>query len=149
MRYAPGRVGLFLEALFWLAVARLFLLRTPFRQTAQSFGLVLETTATEPSPGPAVRGENAGQIGWAVRAASRRAVWESKCLAQALAAGMMLRRRQIPGRLYLGVRMPARAGDPMTAHAWLRVDDAILTGEAGHERYTVVACFRTFAAAGK
>lgn len=82
------------------------------------------------------------QVGWAVRAASRRTPWASKCLVQALAGSVMLRRRRIGGIVYLGLYRPDKAANSMLAHAWLRTNNAILTGRAGHEKYTVVARFR-------
>jgi hypothetical protein len=55
---------------------------------------------------------------------------------------LMLRRRRLPGTLYLGVAKPA-ANDvrKIDAHAWVRCGPDLLTGAAGHERFAVVASF--------
>ncbi len=55
-----------------------------------------------PADNPTTRA-TAKSIGRAVRTAASRTPWESKCLAQALAAALMLRWRQIPFVLTLGV----------------------------------------------
>lgn len=52
---------------------------------------------------------------------------------------MMLRRRQIPSTLYLGVAKK-EDGD-LNAHAWLRTGDAIILGGGGLERFSVVSTF--------
>lgn len=53
-------------------------------------------------------------IGRAVQAASVYTPWRSNCLAQALAAHYMLRRRRLPCTLYIGVAK--RPGQSLTAH---------------------------------
>jgi hypothetical protein len=79
-------------------------------------------------------------IGRAIRTAARRTPWESKCLAQALAAALMLRWRQIPFVLTLGVAKTIEPNPGIDAHAWLFSGDILLTG-AGYERYSVIAQF--------
>ena len=79
------------------------------------------------------------RIAWAVRTASRYTPWESKCLAQAMAARMMLKRRRFPTTIYLGVLKDDKAG--LKAHAWIRCGERILTGAQGHGQFTVVATF--------
>ncbi|GJM41135.1 MAG: hypothetical protein DHS20C20_14170 [Ardenticatenaceae bacterium] len=127
---------LFFEATFWLALARLSLLLIPFRRLAPSLGKIGQESAT------AVASEvdnRADRIGWAVRAVARRTPWESACLAQAISAKAMLRRRQIPTTLYLGLAKDK--SQQMQAHAWLRCGEAIITGRAGHEQYTIISTF--------
>jgi len=75
----------------------------------------------------------------AILTMSRHLPWESKCLVQAISGKMMLRRRQIPSTLYLGVAKK-EDGD-LNAHAWIRCGDRILTGARGHRQFTVVASF--------
>jgi len=127
---------LLLEATFWLAVTRLALLTVPFRRIAPRLGtLQHESAATV----PAKTRDSADRIGWAVRTIARRTPWESACLAQAISAKTMLRRRRIHSTLYLGVAK--NKSQPMQAHAWLRCGDVILTGAAGHEQFTVLSSF--------
>ncbi|MEZ4590930.1 MAG: lasso peptide biosynthesis B2 protein [Chloroflexota bacterium] len=127
---------LLLEATIWLALARLTLLFMPFRKIAPQLGQSQQETTATTSPYNAQRSE---RIGWAVRAIARRTPWESACLAQAISAKMMLRRRQIPSTLYLGLAKDN--AQKMQAHAWLRCGEAILTGAKGHERFSVISFF--------
>ncbi len=127
---------LLLEATVWLALVRLALLTVPFRRIAPRLGTLQHESATA-VPSPTV--QSASRIGWAVRAMARRTPWESACLAQAISAKAMLRRRHIHSTLYLGVAK--NKTQPMQAHAWLRCGAAILTGAAGHEQYTILSSF--------
>ena len=80
------------------------------------------------------------RIGRAIRVAARRTPWESKCLAQALAAALMLRWRRLPFVLTLGVAKTTELKAGIDAHAWLFSGDILLTG-AGYERYSIIAQF--------
>jgi len=79
------------------------------------------------------------QVGWAVRAVARRTPWKSNCLVQAVAAKIMLRRRGIPSTVYLGVAKDP--GKDLSAHAWLRSGDVILTGKRNSGEFTVLSVF--------
>lgn len=128
--------SLLLEALFWLVVARLAVLIVPFRHIALLLGDHMAMSPTESSSEQAARSR---QVGWAVRAVAYRTPWDSNCLAQAIAAKMMLRRRGIASTLYLGV---AKDEDKdLAAHAWLRSGDQILTGGGNQERFIVLSTF--------
>jgi len=85
----------------------------------------------------------AHRIGWAVRTAARFTPWNSTCLVQVLAAQRMLQQRGIAGAFYLGADTGADEGKrpSLSAHAWLKCDDEFITGESGHERFTVVSTF--------
>ena len=136
---AEGR-GLLIESGFLLIWASLLLLFMPFKIIASSIGKLIDKA-------PAGDGDSkvhpvSLRIGWAVQAAARRMPWPAKCLAQALAAKWMLNRRRLPGLLYLGVAKNPLAPKKLDAHAWVRSGDSVLTGEAGHERFTVVGVFR-------
>ena len=121
-----------------LGVARLALLTLSFGQMAQRLGLTrLAVDPTELPPGEPA----AGLVGWAVQAAARRTPWDSACLAQALTATWMLKRRGGSGVLYLGVRQEIGERKEFQAHAWLRSGPRIVTGAAGHELYQVIARF--------
>jgi hypothetical protein len=71
----------------------------------------------------------------AIAAASRHTPWRSNCLARAIAAKVMLRRRRVASTLYLGVRVEDGA---LTAHAWLGCDRSVPIGTDGLSNYTVV-----------
>lgn len=65
--------------------------------------------------------------------------WESKCLVRAWTAVTLLKEKEIPCTLYLGVGKD-EAGK-MVAHAWVRCGKNYVTGGNG-EGYGVVAKFR-------
>lgn len=125
------------EAVASLACARIAMAFLPFRRVAAWLG-------TPGAQSPAVvRPEEARKaefIGWAVSALGRRVPWDGRCLAQALAATAMLRRRGVEGTVSFGVREGESAG--FEAHAWLRVGQRVITGGGVHERFKA---FTTFA----
>ncbi|HEX8648312.1 MAG TPA: lasso peptide biosynthesis B2 protein [Thermoleophilaceae bacterium] len=119
------------EALAYLALARVAVIALPFRMIAPRLGVRHAETAAIAPPGPASLG-----VARAMAAAARRAPWRTECLEQAIAAKAMLRRRGIASTLYLGM-----GRDPVAAHAWLRVGDLNVTGGRDVARYAVVASF--------
>lgn len=119
----------------WLGLSRLMIKTVPFRRIAPMLGHTMGETPSHQS----LKTDLPSQIAWAVRTASRYTPWESKCLAQALAARMMLKRRQFPTTIYLGVLKDDKAG--LKAHAWIRCGERILTGAQGRQQFTVVATF--------
>ncbi|MDB5440170.1 MAG: hypothetical protein JWM33_2597 [Caulobacteraceae bacterium] len=125
---APAQRALMVEALLWLALARLLLLVTPFRLVAGHLGAIApphEARARGPQGG--AEAQRAKAIGWAIRRAAANAPFKAACLQQAIAAKMMLRRRGIPSALHLGfiTRMTDQARRP---HAWLHAAGAPITG---------------------
>jgi hypothetical protein len=128
--------ALFLEAAFWLGLARLAILVLPFRWIAPLLG---RNKGESPQKAGTAAVELLDRIAWAVAAASRNVPWECRCLAQAMAGKVMLRRRGVSSTLYLGV---ARGGEPgIQAHAWLRCGKRILTGRQGMAGFSVIASF--------
>jgi hypothetical protein len=125
-----------LEALLALMAARLAMALLPFRRIAAWLG---HTGAESPAEVSPTSTDTATRVGWAVRAIAPWVPWDSRCLAQALAATWMLRRRGIPTTLYLGVRK--EPGKDFSAHAWLRCGAGIITGAPGHRTFEVIACF--------
>jgi Transglutaminase-like superfamily len=136
-RRSPAQRRLLVQAGLALAVMRLAI-RLPFRTLSRVMGLHRGETGEVVEPSALAR---ASAVGWAVRAAASHTPWESTCLMQALAAAALLRRWRIDGTLYLGVATETRAAEGMTAHAWLRCGDLVLTGESERARYTPVASF--------
>ena len=136
-RISRARKRLLWEALAALAIARLAMACLPFRRIAAWLG-----TPGAESPATATAGEmrTAQEIGWAVGALARRVPWDGRCLAQALAATGMLRRRGLEGTVSFGARRGESAG--FDAHAWLRLGSCMVTGGPGHERFQT---FTTFA----
>jgi hypothetical protein len=126
---------LFLEALGLLALTRFVILIVPFRRIAPFLGQVMAESPRHAPESEAL----ARRISWAVLTAVRYTPWESKCLAQAITAKMMLKRRSIPSTLYLGLAIDAKDG--LDAHAWVRCGNRILTGGPIHGQFTIIAHF--------
>ena len=134
-RTTPDR-WLLLETLALLCWARILIRLVPFRWIAPHLGRPM----TE-SPAGVTEAERrvALRVAWAVQAVVRHVPLGFVCLPQAMAAKWMLRRRRLPSTLYLGLQ---RQDEPkLTAHAWLRVGDRILTGRAESLDHTVIATF--------
>jgi hypothetical protein len=109
----------------------------PFRRIAVWLGT---PGAESPATATAEEISTAKEIGWAVGAVAGRVPWDGRCLAQALAATAMLRRRGLEGTVSFGVCPGESAG--FAAHAWLRLGSCMVTGGASLERFKV---FTTFA----
>ena len=79
------------------------------------------------------------QIAKAIRRTVRYTPWNVTCFAKAIAAKYLLKRQGLQSTLYLGV---AKENDnKLTAHAWLRCGNIIVTGKEEMERFTAVAYF--------
>lgn len=131
-----GERLLLCEALLALMAARLVLALVPFRKVAAWLGPLGMESASTVSDSDDLAAE---RVGWAVETMARHVPWDSRCLAQALAAWWMLGRRGIDGTVYFGVaKDPAKA---FSAHAWLRCGTRYVTGGNGHAQFQVLACF--------
>ena len=125
------------EATAWLAFARLAILLMRFPALSRRLGIPMQESTHDDDDR---RRPDLRRIRWAIGAVSRRAPWRCKCLEQAVAAKMMLRRRGIESTLYLGVARE-ESGASVQAHAWLRCGSYYLTGGEERARYTVVSTF--------
>ncbi len=134
-RDGPGRL-LLCEALAWLCWVKLLLLLVPFRWLAPRLGKAM--TESPPEISPAERAL-ALRISWAVQSVAAHIPIGFVCPPQAMAAKWMLRRRRLASTLYLGVARPGES--KLTAHAWLRVGDKILTGRAESFTHSTIATF--------
>lgn len=132
---------LLLRSFAALAMASYRLSRRPFKQLTA--GLELHRNSFELTPLEPGQQDLARTIGWAIRTAARYAPWQCTCLVQVLAAQRMLQARGIGGEFLIGAAREEEQGEPgFQAHAWLTCGDTFITGEAGHERFTVVSRFR-------
>ncbi len=137
------RRALVVEAVLWLALARIALLTMPFQKIARHLGAF-----TSPAEGraAAVPGQAAPEqvalaeeIGWAVTRAARPLPFKAVCLPQAIAAKMMLRRRRVASVMSFGV---ARDGDgALESHAWLSAVGVEVTGYPIAAQFIEIACF--------
>jgi len=84
-------------------------------------------------------GEEVDWIVWAVEALSAKPWLRTRCLACALAAHGMLRRRGIASRLCLDV--VAGEVETLTAHAWVEVGGDVVLGDAEGQDFTGLAAF--------
>lgn len=120
-----GRRRLLLEAMFWLAAARLALLLVPFPRIARYLGKM--HSPSEETGNSQTEPAAAGGVSWAIERAARLLPFKVVCLPRALAAWQMLHRRRIAGRLHFGASRDA----PSTAlrtHAWLDACGVEVTG---------------------
>jgi hypothetical protein len=61
--------------------------------------------------------------------------WKGKCLAQALAGKLLLKKFRMPGTIFFGVM---KVNDKMKAHAWLISGTQFICGKKSHKQYTIV-----------
>lgn len=80
---------------------------------------------------------SAHDIGWAVETMSRNVPGEKTCLAQALAAQVLLVRRGHPAVIQIGVLRNDEGA--FQAHAWVVSEDSVVVGGHELERYTTLA----------
>jgi hypothetical protein len=141
LHLTPGEKRLFLQAYRLLGVMRFAILVRPFKRLIAGLEVHREVLVQAPlDPGDLA---SAHQIGWAVRKAAQFTPWQSTCLVQVLAAQRMLQQRGIAGAFYLGAVTGSDEDQKqvLSAHAWLKCDNEFITGEPGHERFTVVTTF--------
>lgn len=125
---------LFVEAWFLLHFAKLVILFMPFKKIASRMGqLHAESTIEVSLTAWPIR------IEYAIRRASSFTLHHSKCYDQALTAKALLRQSGIPATIYFGLSKEPE--NNLSAHAWVRCGNKIVTGKAGMERFTVIACF--------
>lgn len=77
-------------------------------------------------------------VSWAVENADKSRWASAKCLARAIAAQTMLRRRGIASQLCLGV---ARNEVTVIAHAWVEIGPKVIVGGAERNRFTKIEEF--------
>jgi len=139
---APHHKMILAQAWLLLAWYRLCIILVPLRRITAT--LQHSPVANPPAALPPGQEQEAVMIGRLVAAAARFTPWQSRCLIQVLAAQRLLAKRKIPGQFHLGVQRDSGSiVDPtgFSAHAWLQCGDVIVTGAAGHERFTVVSSF--------
>ena len=126
----PADWRLATEALASLAIAALARALLPFDRLV---------SAPKPSPHGRRTSEAPARIGWAVKAAARRAPWRAQCLVQAVAARAMLRRRGLDCTLYYGARTGGAHG--LHAHVWLRVGESDIIGGDLADQFAVLGVY--------
>ena len=136
---SPQERKLFLEAYIMLAFMRAAILTISFKRLTRFLHHSKDTIRPSALTGEQLH--TAKCIGKAINQAMGNTPWKSACLAQALTAQRMLKKRDISGVFYLGVKKDKNAEEKMAAHAWLQCGESIITGEKGHEAFTILSVF--------
>ena len=130
---------LFLEAFIALGFMRVVMLTISFKRLTRALyhskEKIKQDTLTDQQL------HSAQLVGTVITQAAHNTPWESACLAQALTAQRMLKKRNIPGVFYLGVMKGKGANEKMEAHAWSQCGETIITGGSGHEAFTILSVF--------
>jgi hypothetical protein len=130
----------FMEAYLTLGIMRGAVLTIPFKRLTKS--LRQSTNNKHAQLVGDTQMETAVTIGRVIMKAAVHTPWESTCLAQSLTVQRMLINRGIPGVFYLGVAKDETAGEKMKAHSWSQCGETIITGEIGHEDFTVLSAYK-------
>ncbi len=136
----------FVEAYVLLGIMRAAILTVSFKRLTKN--LQQSTATAKPAEVTPQQLAQAVKIGKMIETAAAYTPWESACLAQSLTAQRMLKRRGIPGMFCLGASKDDKDAGKMKAHAWSQCGGTIVTGEAGHEAFTVLSVFRWTAPSG-
>jgi len=124
---------LVLQAVGWLAVARVQLAATPFDR------LVAQLSTQQEPASAALDPDLLRRIRYAIEAAAASVPWRSDCFPQTIAARAMLRRKHHASTIHLGVERGGETG--LLGHAWLTCGGEVVTGGGNLERYTEIHRF--------
>jgi hypothetical protein len=83
---------------------------------------------------------SAERVVWAVQVASQRMPRAKSCLTQALAAQVLLARRDYSAQLHIGVARGER--EQFRAHAWVESEGKVVIGRSGLEHFTPLAVLK-------
>ena len=123
-----------------LAVARVAVLTVPFRVLAPCLGQHCGLASWVPLVDARQR-YRARRIGQVVRLAAGYAPWDANCLAQAIAARVLLTLHRIPYAMFFGVKFDGAGTRQMLAHAWVASGPVPVTGGSGFSVYAVTSVF--------
>ncbi|MCY7296709.1 lasso peptide biosynthesis B2 protein [Alteromonas sp. a30] len=142
------------EAIIYLAVARFCIYFLPLKWYVDKLGSDTPDVLAQDNRSNSASTHNALLIRKAISRAANNMPWNTVCLPQAIAAKWMCQRRNIKSVMYLGVAkntapspsehaVNAMFSKPTSikAHAWLKVEDTIITGKVGHKKFTVLKTF--------
>jgi hypothetical protein len=130
------------EAVACLLAARLALIFFPFPRLARHLGTFVPPTDLRAMRARQETAEQtwlAREIGWAVTRAARYVPFRAVCLPQAMAAGVMLKRRGVAGVMHFRATMGREK--EIDAHAWLDAAGVEVTGYPVAENFAEIACF--------
>jgi hypothetical protein len=118
--------------LMLLGFYRWQVLTVPFKRWVKPVGKIGQQVDETPSP---THRAMLRKLLSGIPLISKKTPWRSNCLAQALTAAHILRKKQIAYTLYLGVN--TNQPQSLSAHAWLQVGKLILTGNEQLSQYKV------------
>ena len=128
---------LLIRILFLLFFVRFLLLILPFKHFSKLLGKPADDhPENSPNPDPYYT----GIIARFISNGSRLVPWDSKCLAQAAAGKIMMRKKNIPATVYFGVKKGDEK-EKIKAHAWLCVGSEIILGGGVADEYTPISRF--------
>jgi hypothetical protein len=123
---------LFFEAIYLAIWSRIYINLFPFRKFAVHLGNVREVVPFQNIKDSLVVKE----VCRAMKRSSRYLPFPKKCLVEAVVAKKMLEKRNIKSTLYLGVSKKEQ--NEMIAHAWLVIDDIVIVGRQGMDKFVPV-----------
>lgn len=145
VRTAWPKRELVAEALVRLVAAEAKLRLVPLKR--QGMGDLQPPSGPPLPPGSDSERRIAADVGWAVTRTAAYLPFSPLCLAQALTARAMLRRRGIATVLHVGVARPDAAG--FEAHAWLEAAGVEVTGYPVPAHFRGIGCLRSDGGKGR
>lgn len=134
----PAHEKVLLFRVFVLLFAvRLLLFILPFRLFSKLLG---KPGSESPQTDQHIKWDYVELVSRFIRNFSRMVPWDSRCLAQAAAGKILMRRKNIPGTVYFGVKK-GDDNQKIQAHAWLRVGSKIILGGKNASEFVVVSNF--------
>ena len=130
---------LFLEAYVMLGMMRSAILTMSFKRLTRALKHASKKETLTPLNEK--ERQTAVMVGESIGRAAAYTPWESACLVQSFTAQKMLQKRGIAGVFYLGAAKDEKVQGEMKAHAWTQCGDTIITGDKGHEAFTVLSVF--------
>lgn len=122
------------EIILGLVSARMLIVFVPFRWWRHRIGAInTDTSAHTRNLTPSQR-KQAGDIGRIIKRIADRQKFQAVCFPQAITGRWVLGRRGIPSQIVIGSR-PEKDGKGIALHAWLKVDDLIVTGQNEYAEY--------------
>ena len=79
------------------------------------------------------------KIFFTIRKIEKYAFWKTTCYTQAIAARLLLKRKGIKSKIYLG--MTKDKNNKLLAHAWTKVGEKVITGGGNLDKYKVLYIF--------
>jgi Transglutaminase-like superfamily len=127
-----GEKQSFYEAVILLLLSNLSVRAIPFRYIEK----VLRAYRRGGDLGGGNRADDIKFVNISLERAASLLPWKSLCLSRSIAAFVMLRRRGVPAVLYAGVKFLENSS--LSAHAWVRTDQAAIEGESEDSTFSVV-----------